>query len=504
MMMKLSTIILLANSLLLNVYLGQAIASNSIEQHFEQIKKQPKQLAQFLWQMPKGGDLHIHLSGSTLAENLLHYAKNDKWCIDRNTYTVFADPACSADNQLNKAVKNTTFYNQVLDAWSMRNFKSNNESGHDHFFSAFGKFNILAEKYRANVLAEVLQRAESQNESYLELLVTFDQNKSGLLGKQVGWNANFDIMQKNLLNHGLGSIVSGMSQSIRHDEKQARQLLHCDQQANNQGCTITIRYLYQAYREQAPEIVFAQLLAGFMAANHDKRIVGVNIVQPEDGFISMRDYSLHMKMIQFLHKKYPAVPISLHAGELAEQLVAADGLKSHITQAVYTANANRIGHGVDILYEKNYPSLLHKMAKEGILVEINLSSNHMILNAFTHNYPLFTYLKHHVPLALSTDDEGISRSNLTQEYTIAARQFNLSYLTLKTFARNSLAYSFLPGQGLWTDRNYQQIAPACKMDTIDSMKPSQSCHAFLKNNEKAKMQWDLEYRFHRFEAGFQP
>lgn len=500
--MKLSTLLCFTYGILLNLYSIQVGASDTISEHFEHLKKQPERLKQFLWHMPKGGDLHIHLAGSTYTENLLRYAQGEAWCIDKKTYSVFEDPKCSSEEKLNNALQNKLFYNQIIDAWSMRHFNPKKESGHDHFFSAFGKFNPLVEKHRAEALAEVIERAELQNESYLELLVTFDRNQSGLLGKQIGWHADFKSMRRNLLSHGLDKIVSDMSNSIDQDEQQARLVLHCDRQPNNKGCNITVRYLYQALREQAPEMVFAQLLTGFMAATQDTRIVGVNIVQPEDGAISMRDYALHMKMIQFLHKKYPKVSISLHAGELAESLVPADGLQFHINEAVYTANANRIGHGVDILYEKNHSNLLNDMAKKGILVEINLTSNNTILHAFAHNYPLFTYLEHHVPLALSSDDEGISRSSLTQEYIIAATQFNLKYPVLKTFARNSLAYSFLPGKTLWTDRNYQQIARACKSDTIGSNKPSASCHVFLEQNQKAKMQWDLEYRFSRFEANF--
>ena len=66
-------------------------------------------------------------------------------------------------------------------------------------------------------------------------------------------------------------------------------------------------------------MVFAQLLAGFEAVSHDNRVVGLNLVQAEDGPISMRDYTLHMKMIAYLHKLYPKVPYSLHAGELTSR-----------------------------------------------------------------------------------------------------------------------------------------------------------------------------------------
>ena len=54
--------------------------------------------------------------------------------------------------------------------------------------------------------------------------------------------------------------------------------------------------------------------------------VGINFVQPEDGFVSMRDYTLQMKMLDYLHSVYPQVHISLHAGELAPGLVPPEGL----------------------------------------------------------------------------------------------------------------------------------------------------------------------------------
>lgn len=63
-----------------------------------------------------------------------------------------------------------------------------------------------------------------------------------------------------------------------------------------------LRYLYQVLREQPLTQVFAQLLTGFELAHRDPRVVGINLVQAEDGKLSMRDYSLQMNMIGFLHQ----------------------------------------------------------------------------------------------------------------------------------------------------------------------------------------------------------
>jgi adenosine deaminase len=245
------------------------------------------------------------------------------------------------------------------------------------------------------------------------------------------------------------------------------------------------------------------LLAGFEAANKDKRVVGLNMVQPEDGPISMRDYKLHMQMVGFLHQLYPNVRISLHAGELNSALVPADGLMFHIQDAVNVANASRIGHGVDIAQEENVGLLLKQMADRRILVEINLSSNAAILNVEGKDHPLPLYMRYGVPVTLSTDDEGVSRSNLTKEYQRAVTTFQLSYLTIKKFIRNSIAYAFLPGKSLWQDDAYQQRVSVCDKDIPGaSTVLSQHCEIFLNSNEKASAQWELEKRFAKFENKF--
>jgi len=56
--------------------------------------------------------------------------------------------------------------------------------------------------------------------------------------------------------------------------------------------------------------VFAETLLGFETIQasteaHEDTWVGINFVQPEDGFLSMRDYSLQMKMLDYLHGVYP-------------------------------------------------------------------------------------------------------------------------------------------------------------------------------------------------------
>jgi hypothetical protein len=87
------------------------------------------------------------------------------------------------------------------------------------------------------------------------------------------------------------------------------------------------------------------------------------------------------------------------------------------------------------------------------MVEINLTSNDGILGIKGPDHPLPFYRKAGVPVALSTDDEGVSRIDLTHEYVRAAQDFNLSYPDLKQMARTGMEHNFLPGKSLWAEED---------------------------------------------------
>ena len=97
------------------------------------------------------------------------------------------------------------------------------------------------------------------------------------------------------------------------------------------------------------------MLLGFELATADPRFVGLNMVMPEDYYVPMHDFPLHMRMMHYLHSQYPNVHVTLHAGELVEGLVPPEGLRFHVRDSVEMAGAERIGHGVDALNETERP-----------------------------------------------------------------------------------------------------------------------------------------------------
>jgi adenosine deaminase len=182
-------------------------------------------------------------------------------------------------------------------------------------------------------------------------------------------------------------------------------------------------------------------------------------------------------------------------------MVPPAGLSFHIREAINLGHAERIGHGVDVLYEDNPLHLLREMASRHIMVEVNLTSNDVILDVTGAEHPLHAYLASHVPFALSTDDEGVSRIDLTHEYVKAADDQDLSYAELKQSARASLEHSFLHGDSLYTTQDdFARRKPACAAAITASSTPSRACQSLLDANEKAAQQWELERRFAVYEA----
>lgn len=477
--------------------LAETNASLATAAYFNSIQTHPKKLTSFLQAMPKGGDLHNHLGGVSTAENMLRYAEEDDFCVNAKSFAVQKDISCPKSYRVAQIQKFPFLYNRIIDAWSMRHFRPGKESGHDHFFATFEKYLPILMKHRAEMVNEAVERACRENLLYLELMVMPDDDRSGLLAAHIAWDPNLNRLREKLLKNGVIPIVHAISKQLDSYQKYLQAFLAG---TGKQLCpNFTLRYLYQALREQPPTQVFAQLLTGFELANRDPRVVGINLVQAEDGKISMRDYTLQMQMVGFLHRIYPRVKISLHAGELVPGLVPPSGLRFHIRQAVEIAQANRIGHGVDIRHEDHALPLLNEMAKKQILVEINLSSNAAVLNVKGQQHPILLYRQYHVPVALSTDDEGVLRTNLTEQFQLAVLNYHFTYLTLKQLVRNSIQYSFLPGVSLWQDADYQHPVSICKK-SLSSGQLSAACQGFLATSEKADSQWKLEQQFSKFES----
>ena len=506
-------------------------AADRAARAFDAARKSPPALHAFLEQMPKGADLHMHLSGAVYAETFLRDAQEDHLCVNPierefvknigTTRTMPVQPVCPQGTiPAADAFKDQKLYDEVVDSFSMRSFvPSSGISGHDQFFATFSRFGGLNKDHAGEWLDEVATRAAAQNEQYLEIMQTPSFSTAAKLGAETGWSettgaavpegmdvtgttpAELSQLRERLLAAGLRNEIAENRAEFDDALASRRRIEHCGQPEAAAACAVKMRFLYQILRANSPQQVFAQTLLGFEVASVDPDVVGLNFVQPEDAFLAMNEYSRQMRMLDYLHSVYPQVHISLHAGELASGMVPPAGLRFHIREAIDLGHAERIGHGVDVMEENDPQALLREMASRHVMVEINLTSNDVILGVTGNMHPLPSYLAAHVPVALSTDDEGVSRIDLTNEYTRAALEFNLSYAQLKDMARTGIEHSFLPGQSLWKRPDqHTEVVAACAGERMGAQDRKPACTAFLKASDKAAEEWELEHRFAVFES----
>jgi adenosine deaminase len=477
---------------------GTAEHAASVSRYLDSIRNDPARLHEFVRELPKGGDLHNHLSGAVSTETLIRFAVSDGLCIDTVSLVASSPPCGTNQRPAGDTVADKGFFTQVLDAWSMQDFKGP-ESGHDHFFAAFDKFGA-ATSHKGEMLAEDAQHATAQHEFYLETMISRQFGAVAALANQVGFDPDLGRMWIRLLDGGaIDKVVAAARADTDADLAKFRTVLHCDTPQADPACTLPIRFVSQVVRTQAPEVVFAQLLLYVELAQQDPRYVGVNFVAPEDNPVALRDYRLHMQMIDYLHKLYPGVHITLHAGELVPGLAPPENLRFHIHDAVTAAHAERIGHGVDVANEDHSDDLLRTMAANHVLVEIALTSNRQILGVAGQQHPFVRYRQFGVPVTLVTDDEGIERTDLTHEYEQAVTTYRLSYQDLKTLARAALDHGFLQGTSLWSAPDDFRPATACANDQLGQPQPSETCRQLLAASPKATVEWKQEAAFTQFE-----
>ncbi|MFF2654238.1 adenosine deaminase [Streptomyces sp. NPDC058045] len=469
--------------------------------YLDSLRDRPERLKEFFKGLPKGGDLHNHLSGAVTTEYLIKLAAEKGLCVD-GSMTAVAPPCGPGRRPAADALTDAAFRQQVVRAWSMQDFPPG-ESGHDHFFDTFSKFGMATWFARGKMLANVADTVVRNNQFYLETLVTPASDSAKKLADQVGYDADPAALLRKLVAGGkLDRVVDEAIQEADDTDAQFREAAHCDTARPAPGCRLPVKWISQVSRGSSPARVFTQMAVGMRLAERDPRFVAVNLVQPEDWQSSLDHYSLQMRMLKYLRGQYPDAHLTLHAGELVPGLVKPEDLTFHIREAVLVAGAERIGHGVDLVHEDDWRQLARTMARRGVAVEVPFSSNKQILGIAGDEHPFNAYRRYGVPVVLATDDPGVSRIDISQEYRYAARTYGLSYTELKDLARASLEYAFHDGRGLWTAgraRSGYRPVPVCRGSHPGDDRPSPRCARYLAQNPKAATEWRQEVAFAAFE-----
>ena len=472
---------------------GEAVAAAL----FDRLADSPPALRLFLKAMPKGGDLHNHLGGTPYAEDYLRWAAEADLCVDDSSTRIVAPP-CPEARTVKHVGEQTPFaFARLVDAMSTRGVQqgvgANDASGHTQFFSSFERFGPTGPAADAGALV-VARRVAGDRVGYLELIHNPDALIAATLGAaDVKLDANGLAAFYSRTIKDVKPVIDRAIAELDANEAAAGKALACGGANPDRGCGVAIRYLAWGWRDLSPAQAFTSLILAFALADRDPRYVGINIVQPEDWVIALRDYDLHMAMIRFLAERHPRVHRTLHAGELASGLVPPAALRDHIAKAL-DAGAERIGHGTAIAYEDDAVATLARMARDDVAVEINLTSNAVILGVKGDDHPLRLYRQAGVPTLLSTDDQGILRTDMTQEYLRAAREQRMGYTDLKQMARASLEQAFIDGASIWANGHVGTSAPPCAAGWTDG-----PCRCLARSSSKAALQIQLEEDFQTFE-----
>lgn len=413
------------------------------------------ELTMFMTQMPKGGDLHHHYSGAVYAEQFIEFVDKQGFCVNKQTYRIETNKAVIETQRALPAAERNCLssaevladdftYREVLQRWSSKDF-------HNHgaiqpppdrqFFQTFGFFGPVSNDNFGEALTELKKRAVAENVGYIETMF-----KLAPPVLDAGFDAQVRAAASDAaMTEVFAKWLAVLDQDPAFNARVADYAGRIDAgHAGIDDANFTMRYQAYVLRLLGPSQVFSSMVAGFKAAGQSKLIVGVNIVGQESNYVSMRDYSLHMKMFQFLKQRYPDVKLALHAGELAMGDVPPEGLKFHIEQALNLAGASRIGHGIDLAHEANALAIMKTMRDKDIPVEINLTSNGFISGISGDNHPLTIYRKYGVPFVISTDDAGVTRHTLANEYVLFASRYRPSYAEIKKASYNGIRYAFLP------------------------------------------------------------
>lgn len=482
---------------------GQGNAS----ERFQLAKRSTPELIAFVRSMPKGGDLHIHAGGSSYSEFIIEQAGKHGLNYNKRLYTFTRESTEKEDIiSLDALKRNPQFLSAFLNRASMRGWFPATMNGHDHFFAAFNYIRGGLVDL-APLIVEIVHRNRYQNLQYMEIMTPcvpyslVGEIHSALTAFDTAdLEAAYKLIKPHIaIKKAKPAIKAYLDE---RDKKLMAALKESAPRTGNEG-DLVFRYIQPVMRISPAKMFFIQAVVGMLATKTDPRVVAINMLAPEDLPASRLQFEDQMKILDFLWHKMGQPKITLHAGELVLRDSPVEAMRNRIRTTIEKGHAQRFGHGVSIAWEDDVVGLLEKMKNRGIMLELCLSSNESILGVTGRDHPFMLYRRAGVPMCINTDDEGISRSNITMEFVKAIQNFDLSYADVKELIRNSLEYSFLSGKSLYANQNYGTPVPGFEGVRSADWKPGKKATELMKKNHKLNRQVLLERAFVQFEKRLQ-
>ena len=414
---------------LTTMVMGLSAAPVAAGEHwFETFKRRasPTELYRFLYALPKGGDLHNHITGSVHPEWYLDLAL-DAAEDGYEYYTKVRIENCHAGGDAFGHSPYLLLYRNITE----RDYQLLDDCERAEFVPLVE----MTPEQRSHWLNAL--RLDQPHEGRAEFFEAHWTRLSGLL---VNPHLVAEIIVRNMQAFAAEGLVYLEAQvPVLGLETPDGQPLSSEQvldiyrarlaRADARETGVTLRMQVSVLRFHPDAEAHLRLLYTLAAAQPD--VVAVNLVGRED---NDKGYPLRfLDTLRELRRRYHGVHLSIHAGEVDEP-------NRHVRDTLLLG-ADRIGHGVNLITD---PDTLLMMRHGPYLVEINLVSNLLLEYVDSYqNHPFPEYLRLGVPVALSTDDRGMWDSTLTDEFFVAVSEFNLSWEELRRVIRNSIAYGFL-------------------------------------------------------------
>lgn len=405
--------------------LASPLVAQSFDARFDEIKRTatPAQLYRFLFDLPKGGDLHNHGGLAVYAETWFKFSTDPAHTHGNKFYTLTRFANCPGDSD-----DLPRFYNVQRSTW---------EKLAPCLKSQYEALNDLSPAQRAAWISSLQldQPGESRDEFFQRIVTRF-----GDLSRDPWLTA--DVLVENMRLFGVEHVRYIETQLIPsgyidHDgnpipsDEAARIFATRMSQADARATGVTIRFQDVVIRFLPNAEAKVEEAYAFVDRHRDWW-VGINMAGRED---NERGYPLRfLETYRKMRRTYSGIGLSIHGGE-----VDLPGRQVHDTLLL---GATRIGHGLNLITD---PDTMLLMRDGKAMVEINLISNRVLEyypDLTKHPFP--EYLRTGIPVCLNTDDRGSWDSNMTDEYFTAVTTFHLTWPELTQLARTSLQFAFLP------------------------------------------------------------
>jgi adenosine deaminase CECR1 len=407
----------------------EAAAESDFSKRFEEIKKNAsnEELYRFLYALPKGGDIHNHQDGSSWP---------DWW------YRVATDKTISHGEIF---YTRTKILNESASTEPLLYFLTIPQWQYDQLSSDQKKEYERLDGIDADTKAKWLSAFWLDNPTKKGRDEFFDRIWPRLEGMTSNPYVTIELLVENMKHFG--------AEGVRYIETQNADFgLDGPSYYDHQGKAVPMDQVAEMYRSRLtkPDAIATGVTVRFQGAVLRFTPFAIQGVEDAYAFVDRnRDYWVGINMAgrednergypaKFLNVyrkmmgKYPGIKLSIHAGESDEP--------NHHIRDTLILGADRIGHGINLLSD---PDTMLTMKTNRNLIEINLISNKVleyVPNFADHPFPKF--LRFGIPVCLNTDDRGMWGSNMTDEYYVAIKYFNLSWDEIVQLGENSLEYSF--------------------------------------------------------------